>query len=67
MQGPSDTFDYRTAAAESSSVQGMREKSFAYGNRRSDSPVVFEREVGFGPISVEAKTADAPPDSASED
>ena len=68
LQRGSDSFDYRSAAAQSSSVQGMRENSFAYGNRRNGRrPIVFEREVGFGPISVEAKTADAPPDSASED
>jgi len=67
LQRPSDSFDFRSAAAESSSAHGMREHSMSYGNTRSGGPMVFEREVGFGPISVEAKTADAPPDSASED
>ena len=33
------------------------------GSKRSGNPIVFTRDhVGFGPITVEAKTADAPPD-----
>lgn len=38
------------------------------GSRRSDVPIVFTKEhVGFGPITVEAKTADAPPDDPALD
>ena len=38
------------------------------GSKRSDTPFVYTKDhVGFGPITVEAKTADAPPDYEIDD